>query len=168
MTVQATHYVISSKKKSTSTEQEYDLMNFRKIGQAEFERTIEYYILRKPSIQPPKHRKNLLTFTERKSRRKRVSGMEREQKLQIECWKKRVAFAHNTSTHIQHTHQQCIELPRALATSDGSPTKGTKANSTKVYEKRCESVSPPIFRTSLPQTWTPDALIKKSKRLLCI
>ena len=147
------------KKKSTSTEQDHDLTNFRKIGQAEFERTIEYYILRKPSVQPPKHRKNLLTFTERKSRRKRVSDVERERKLQIECWKKRVAFAHSTGTHIQHTYQQCIELPRALATSDGNPTKGTKANSTKVYEKRYESVSPPIFRTSLPQTWTPDAVI---------
>lgn len=147
------------KKKTATSEQEHDLMNFRNIGQAEFESSIEYHILRTPSVKLPKHRKNLLTFTERRSRRKKVSQVERERKIQIECWKKRVAFANNTGSHVQSTYQQCIELPRALATSDGSPTKGTKANSTKVYEKRYESVSPPIISTSLPQAWAPDAVI---------
>jgi len=77
----------------------------------------------------------LLKFTERKSRQKKVSEIERERKLQIECWKKRVAFASSTGTQLGHAYEQCIELPQAIATSDGQPNKGTKANTTNVYAK---------------------------------
>ena len=54
-----------------------------------------------------------------------------------------------------NAHQQCIELPRAIATSDGHQVKGTKANSTKVHEKRYEHASPPIIKTSIPPGWIP-------------
>ena len=54
-------------------------MNFRQIGQAEFERRVEYFILRTPSVKSPKRQKRLLTFTERRSRRKKVSDIEREE-----------------------------------------------------------------------------------------
>ena len=50
-------------------------------------------MIQKTSVKPPKHRKRLLTFTEKLSRRKKVSAIEKERKLQIECWKKRVAFS---------------------------------------------------------------------------
>ena len=76
------------KKKQPTPEQVQDLMKFREIGQTEFESRVEYNFLRNPSVKPPKRRKRLLTFTERRSRRKKVSEIERERKLQIECWKK--------------------------------------------------------------------------------
>ena len=117
--------------------------------------------MRNPSVKPTNHRKRLLTFTDRKSRQKKVSDIERERKLQIECWKNRVTFASSTGTNITNAYQQCIELPRAIATSDGHPVKGTKANSTKVYEKRYEHASPPIINTSIPPGWIPSTVIMR-------
>ena len=74
--------------KLPTPEQVQDLLNFREIGQREFVSKVEYYILRNPSVKPTNRRKRLLTFTDRKSRQTKVSHIEREQKLQIECWKK--------------------------------------------------------------------------------
>jgi len=59
------------KQKQPTPEQVEDLMNFREIGKREFECRVEYYTLRNPSVRPPKHRKSLLTFTIRRSRRKK-------------------------------------------------------------------------------------------------
>ena len=72
-------------KKDLSPDQSHDLMNFRHIGQTEYECRVQYFILHTPSIKTPKHLKRLLTFTERKSRCKKVSDIEKERKLQIEC-----------------------------------------------------------------------------------
>lgn len=117
------HYLFNPIK--PTPEQTQDLMNFRNVGQKEFETRAKYYTLSIPSVQPSKRRKRLLTFTERESRKKKVSEIERERKLQIECWKKQVAFASSTGTQLGHAYEQCIELPRAIATSDGQPNKGT-------------------------------------------
>lgn len=69
-------------------EQINNLTTFRAIGQQDFETTVEYNILRISSTKPPKLQKKLLTFTKRKSRSKKVSDIEKERKLQVECWKK--------------------------------------------------------------------------------
>ena len=140
--MEVANYGTSSTKKNTSPEQSHDLMNFRYISQTEFERRVQYFVLRTSSVKTPKHLKRLLTFTERQSKRKKVSHIEKERKLQIECWKKRVAYATNTGTPMDTAYEQCIELPRALATSDGHPIKGTKSNTTKVFEKRYENATP--------------------------
>lgn len=107
------------------------------------------FLLRNPSVTVPKRLKRLLTFTERKSRRRKVSDIEKEMKLQIECWKKRVLYATSIGMNIQNAYEQCIELPRAIATSDGQPMKDNKSNTTKVHE----NASPQIISTSL-QTGT--------------
>lgn len=144
----------------------HDLTNFRAVGQTEFRSRIEYYILRKPSTNPPKRGKCLLTFTERKSHKKKVTDIERERRLQIECWKKRVTFASTTGTSVPKGYQQFIELPRAIATSSGEQMKGTKANSTKVYEKRYASI--PVIRSSLPSGWIPSTVIMEACFLLTL
>ena len=88
-----------------------------------------------PSVKPPKNRKRLLTFTDKISRRKKVSAVEKERKLQIECWKKRVAFSTFTgAVQMQDMYKQIIELTRALATTDGKPTRGTKCSTTNCLE----------------------------------
>ena len=51
--------------KKATPEQKHDLINFRRIGQMEFERIVEYYTLRHSSVRPPKRQKRLLTFTEK-------------------------------------------------------------------------------------------------------
>ena len=63
--------------KTLSSEQIQDLLNFRGVGQKEYDLRVESYILRNPSVKPPKHRKSLLTFAERRSRKK-GSDIEKE------------------------------------------------------------------------------------------
>ena len=64
--------------KKLTPEQQHDLVNFRDIGQEEFENRVNYYILKNPSIQAPRRRKHLLTFSERKTTSKKVSDVEKE------------------------------------------------------------------------------------------
>ena len=125
-------------------------------------------MIRKPSVKPPKHRKRLLTFTKKLSRRKKVSAVEKERKLQIECWKKRVAFSTTIGVQIQSAYEQCIELPRAIATSDGTPIKGTKSSTTNCLEKRCQHSTPPVILTSLQSNWVPDTVIMEGMFLINI
>lgn len=155
------------KQTEPTPDQVNDLMTFRDIGKKAFETRIEYDILRNPSVKAPKRQKRLLTFTERKSRRKKVSDIEKERKLQVECWKKRLEFISKTGTQLP-AFRQCIELPRAIATSDGKPVHGTKSNATKVYEKRYEEAHPPIITTSLPPDWNPDTIIMEGMFLINI
>ena len=155
-------------KKDLSPDQIHDVMNFRHIGQTEFERRLQYFILCTPSVKTPKRLKRLLTFTERKSRRKKVSDIEKKWKLQIECRKKRVAYATSTGAQMDTAYKQCIELPRAIATPEGHPIKGAKANATKVLEKRYENATTQIIRTALPVGWVPEATIIEGMFLINI
>ena len=153
---------------SIRPEQANDLLNFREIGLDTQKQYINYFILRTPSVKPPKRRKSLLTFTERRTRQKKGSQLERERKLQLEVWKKRVSFAVTTGFKDNMSYQQCIELPRAIATVDGKPIKGAKANTTKVYEKRYAHATPPIITTSLTAGWSPDSVITEGMFLINI
>ena len=155
-------------KKTLTAEQAQDLVSFREIGQSDYEDWVEYYVLRKPSVKPPQHRKRLLTFTEKRSLRKKVSAIEKERNLQIECWKKRVAFSTSTGIPMQGIYVQCIELPRAIATSDGAPNKGTKSNTTNCLEKRYQHSTPPVILTSLDSQWYPDSVIMEGMFLINI
>ena len=151
-----------------SPEQEHDLLNFRNIGQGEFELSVQYFVLRNPSVKPPKRKKRLLTFTERKSNKRKVSDVERERKLQIECWKKRIAYCTATGQTMDKLYEQCLELPRAISTSDGEPTKGTKAIATTIYQKRYENATPSPFLTGFPTRWTPSTVIMEGMFLINI
>jgi hypothetical protein len=153
--------------KPLTPEQSHDLLQFREIGQADYEQGVEYYTIRNPSVKPPKHRKRLLTFTERCSRRKKVSAVEKERKLQIECWKKRVAFSNTTGRHMQG-YEQYIALPRAISTSEGTPTKGSKSNTTSSLEKRYQHSTPSVILTSLPSGWIPESVLMEGMFLINI
>lgn len=144
--------------KPLTPEQINNLTSFQTIGQQDYEARVEYDILRISSAKPPERQKRLLTFRERKLRRNNVSEIERERKLQVECWKKRLEFTSKTG-HQSQAFQQYIELPQAIATSNGQPVKGVKSNITKVYHKRYENASSPIFHTCFPTDWKPDTVI---------
>ncbi len=164
--ISSLHHIFS--KKEASVEQVHDLLTFRDIGQREFEHRVEYFILRNPSVQAPTRRKRLLTFSERKVAQKRVSDLEKERKLQLECWKKKVAFASRTGTPIGNVFEQFLELPRAIATSEGIPNKGTKSNSTKVYAKRYEHAISPVVRSTFPPGWAPHVVLVEGMFLINI
>ena len=56
------------------------------------------------------------------------------------------------------SYQQCVELPRAIASVEGKPLKGAKSNTTIFLEKRYEKVVPPIICTTMTDGWIPDAV----------
>ena len=68
---------------------------------------------------------------------------------------------------LHNAYEQCIELPRAIATSDGQLNKGTKANTTTVYEKRYQC-TPPIITTSYPLGWVPSTVVMEGMFLINI
>ena len=63
-------------KKKATPEQEHNLLSFRDIGQAEFEKYISYYILRQASIHLPRRKRRLATFSERKPSKRQVSQLQ--------------------------------------------------------------------------------------------
>ena len=147
-------------------QQEHDLINFRAIGESEYNNRVEYYMLKNPSVKPPQHRKRLLTFTEKRTRRKKGSEIERERKLQLEVWKKRVAYVATTGAKLSTSYEQCLELPRA--NTDGTPTEGAKSNTTNVLQKRYKKADPAIIVSSLKPGWIPHAVIMEGMFLINI
>ena len=79
-----------------------------------------------------------------------------------------MAFAISTGAQIQDTYEQCIELPRAIATSERTPNKGTKSNITNSLEKRYQQATPPVILQSLPPTWVPNTVIMEGMFLINI
>ena len=67
----------------------------------------------------------------------------------------------------QNTSEQCIDLPRAIATSDGQLNKRTKTITTHVYE-RCYECIPPITTTSFPPGWVPSTVVMEGMFLINI
>ncbi len=63
-------------------------------------------------------------------------------------------------------YEQCIELPRAISTSDGEPNTGTKAVATTVHEKRYEDATPSVFSTGFPTGWIPSTVIMERMFLI--
>ena len=81
---------------------------------------------------------------------------------------KRVEYASKLGLPIKNAFEQCIELPRAIATIDGFPVKGSKANVTTVYEKHYREAAETVILTSLPHGWAPDIVIVKGMFLINI
>ena len=53
-------------------EQAHDLLNFRQIGQAEFEAYVRYHILQSPNVDAPQRRKRLQTFDSTRQTKKKT------------------------------------------------------------------------------------------------
>ena len=60
---------------AATPEQTHDLLNFRQIGQTEFENHVCYRILHTPSTDGPRRRKRLQTFANTKRNKKELSKL---------------------------------------------------------------------------------------------
>ena len=74
----------------------------------------------------------------------------------------------STGVQVSTSYEQCLELPRAIATTDGKPVKGTKSNTTKALEKRYANATPPIITTSLKSGWVPETVVMEGMFLINI
>ena len=59
--------------KRATPEQQHHLLHFRQMGSVEFEKYIEYYILQQASVYVQNRNKHLLTFSDKRIGRSRVS-----------------------------------------------------------------------------------------------
>ena len=121
--------------KEGTPEQRHDLLNLRSKGQNDFETNVTYTFLVESSVRPRLKRKSVHTFSEAKVTKKRLSNAEKEKKMISLCLKKRLK-AKNYDTSGQC--EQYIELPRAIADSNGMPHKGDKSNARRFLEKKVQ------------------------------
>ncbi len=80
-----------------SPEQEHDLLQFRQIGTTEY---IAYYILKQASIHAPDRKKRLVTFSDRKVSKSKVSQLEKDKRLVY-----RSVFTRNWNGHNKQERQ---------------------------------------------------------------
>ncbi len=78
--------------KKASQEQQCDLLVFRDIGQSEFDKYIDYYILRKSSIQVSQRKRKLSTFGEVKINKRGFSQLQKDMKLVRTCMQKKITM----------------------------------------------------------------------------
>ena len=141
-------------KKVATQGQQHDLLTFRSIGQQEFLLRISYVILKKPSVKAPNRRRRLVTFTERKVNKSRISQLERDKKLILSAMKRKMQFSRRIGAPIERPGEQLLELPLAISDNDGNPLKGEKSYTSRSLEARYKSATPAAFTTDLP--WTPE------------
>ena len=128
--------------KEGTPEQRHDLLNLRSKGQNDFETNVTYMFLVESSVRPRLKRKSVHTFSETKVTKKRLNNAKKEKKLISLCLKKRLK-AKNYDTSGQC--EQYIELPRAIADSNGMPHKGDKSNARRFLEKRYNMESAEMY-----------------------
>ena len=115
----------------------HDLMNFRRIGQAEFEDHVSYLILRTPSTDAPRRRKRLQTFSSTKTTKRKLKQIDHDRKIRQTCLKKQVVvlacgeqLPPDFSSYFTLVHF----FSCALADPDGIPHKGNKSKATDFLE----------------------------------
>ena len=142
--------------KTATPQQSHDLLNFRQIGSVEFEKYVTYYILKQASIQVQSHKKQSLTFTEKKEGRGQLKQSEKDKRLVQKCLHKKMKWSQQTGQPVNMLSEQFISIPLAISTSDGLPRKGQKSNMTGFFEARYKNAKPPVIMTSLPADWVPE------------
>ena len=150
-----------------ATEKKYhDLLNFRKIGEEEYQLRILYFILKQPSVKAPNRRRALQTFSHKQVNKKRVSQLEKDKKLLITAMKNKIQFAKKTGKPVENPDEQLVLYPLSLCDNEGNPNKGQKHYFTKVIENRYKSLSSPIIKPHFPSNWIPQCSIVEGMFLI--
>ena len=150
--------------KLATPEQSYDLLHHRTIGQKEYEQYVMAVYFKTPSTHATTRKKKLLTFSERKSTKKRITQLEKDKKLLLSAMKKKMSYSRRTGAPIDGPLEQLIEYPMAISDSEGRPIKGQKSNITKVDETRYKSLNPPVFSSDLP--WVPETALLEGMMII--
>ena len=145
--------------KKASYQQEHDLLQFRIIGEEEFQSRVSYFILKTPSVQAPNRRRRLQTFAEKGTRSRQITQLEKDKQLVLTAMKKKMQHSRKTGDPICTPEEQLVQLPLALCTNDGNPLTGQKSYTTKSLESRYKNASPPIFAMELPSGWVPECVL---------
>ncbi len=152
--------------KLANSQQTHDLLQFRAIGQSEFDIRIQYFILKNPSTQATNRRRRLQTFMEKRIKSRRVSQLEKDKRLVLSAMKRKMQYSNKTGKPIDRPGEQLIQLPLALCDHDGNLNKGQKSYTTKALQARYKASSPPVFTTELPSGWRPQCILVEGMFLI--
>ena len=142
--------------KVATPEQEYDLLNYRFMGNKAFLEYVLSTVLKQPSTSTTIRKKRMQTFSEKKPTRKKLSQLEKNSKMILTAMKRKLEFSKKTGMPVHTTGEQLLELPLALCDSDGKPVKGQKSSITKTYEFRYKH-NPLVFAREL--AWVPECVL---------
>ena len=148
------------KMKSATTQQSYDLLNFRDIGQTEFLNHISFYLLKEPSTTATVRKRRLQTLSKKKVNKQRFSQLEKDRSLVLSCMKKKLRWSLRTGTPVAKGGEQLIALPLAISDHEGNPNKGQKSSMTKALTTRftkCGDQS--IVMNNFPEKWQPECCL---------
>ena len=140
-----------------------DLINFRNIGQNDFDAYVEHVYLRTCNTKASVKLNRLTTFstTSRNVSKQQYARLQAEKKHVTRCFKKRLLYSQMTKDTFPH--EQYLELPRAIADVNGIPQKGQKSLTTSFYFKKYgEEVIAPKF----PPAWVPHSVILEGMFLI--
>ena len=134
-------------------------MNFYSIGEKEFERYVEYNILRRPSTNAPNRKHKIVTFSERKVTKTQINQLEKDKKLVTKCLHRRLKWYQQTGQPVQTLAEQYIQFPLAISDNKGNPIKGQKSYATKFLGKKYKNSACPIILNNTPPGWTPQCAV---------
>nr|XP_054755303.1 uncharacterized protein LOC129261272 [Lytechinus pictus] len=126
-------------KKSATSVQQKCLLNYRQMGEDAFLAFCQTSVLGDTSVRKPVTRRfNLKTFAKEKVRQKKVTDLEKENKLITLCYKRTIAHSQETNKPISDLCQ-FLTVPRAICASNGLPYKGAKYIIYNYFDKRYNS-----------------------------
>jgi hypothetical protein len=108
---------------NATSAQQSDLINFRNIGQNDFDAYVEHVYLRTGNTKASVKLNRLKTFstTPRNVTKHQYARLQAEKKHVTQCLKKRLLYTQMTKGTLPH--EQYLELPRAIADASGIPQK---------------------------------------------
>ena len=140
-------------------EQSHDLLNYRDIGNRQFEQYITHRIAQAPStVHAPVRRKRLLTMNSEKQQKKRETSKEKELQQVIKCIRRKMSWMNESGERFEPADKQYSVYPRAICDADGNPHKGSKSTWTSKVEGRYGSQLPVILN-HLPPQWSAQAVL---------
>lgn len=131
-------FQLFTQKQATNAQQKC-LLNYRQMGEDAFVAFCHSSILGDTSVKKPVTRRfNLKTFAKEKIRQKKVTDLQKENKLITLCYKRTIAHSQETNKPISDLCQ-FITVPRAICASNGLPYKGAKSVIYNYFDKRYSS-----------------------------
>ncbi len=95
-------------------------------------------------MQAPNRKRRLQTFSEKGVTRQKVTQLESDRKLILQCMRKKMRWSKLTGQPIERSGEQLLEIPLAQADHQGNPNKGQKAYMTKALETMGHGEAQPV------------------------
>ncbi len=142
-----------------------DMNQLHTMSNNRFSKFVTDKYVKESSIDVKLTRNVLKTFGTVKRKRPNVAKQLSDEKMHNEFLRRIIRFSGDTGTPVAHVGQ-LFELPRAIANSDGTPYKSSKAATKEFYRKRYKTTN--LFSLHMPADVTTEAVIIDAMNVLYI